>query len=79
MQHFNPSTVEFSQGRVAGDPLYSQKGNVNKVQGNNEPRYLPENIPLPTPTVSDDRMGDIDWVRVLLIHLGFNLILSIQV
>lgn len=78
-QHFNPSSVEFSQGRVAGDPLYSQNVNVSKVQGNNEPRYLPENIPLPTPTVSDDRMVDIDWVRVLLIHLGLNLILSIQV
>ena len=79
MQHFSPSTVEFSQARVAGDPLYSQKVNVNKVQGNNEPRYVPEKITLPTPTVSDDRMVDIDWVRVLTIHLGLNLILSIQV
>lgn len=78
-QHSNPSTVGSSQGRVAGDPLFSQKVNVNEVQGNNEPRYLSENIPLPTPTVSDDRMVDIDWVRVLLIHFGFDLILSIQV
>lgn len=61
MQGFDPSTVEFSQDHVAGDALYSQKVDVNKVQGNTEPRYFPSNIPLPTPPVNDDRMVDIDW------------------
>lgn len=71
MQQLNPSTVEFSEGHVAGDVLYSQR-----VQGNPEPTYSPENISLPTPPVNDDRMIDIDWVSVLILF-ETNSILSI--
>lgn len=74
LQGFDPSTVEFSQDHVAGDALYSQNVDVNKLQGNTEPRYLPSNVPLPTP---DDRVVDIDWVSVVLIRFGSNLILSV--
>lgn len=77
VQSFNSSIVELSQGHITGDALYGPKMNVNKVQGNAEPRYSPENIALPTPPVNDDRMVDIDWVSVLPIVFEPNLILII--
>lgn len=76
VQPFNPSTVEVSQGDVVGDALFTQKVNVNKVQGKAEPKYFPDNISMPTPSVIDDRMVDIDWVSILNRSVP-NLILSI--
>lgn len=76
-QHLNPSTTEFSLNPVASDALYSQKVNVNKVQGSAEPRYFPNNTSLPIPSVNDDRRIDIDWVSFALLRFGPNLMMSI--